>query len=189
MILVATPTRNTVNAGFAYDLANLIGWTPQAVFSIAQGSILPNLRGLLVKTAIENSATHILFIDSDMRFPPDTIHNLMKRNVDIIGANCKQRVVNEWTARVGDKFIGSEGKNGIEEVDTIGMGVTLINTGVFKKLDKPYFSMPWDTNAEKHVGEDVYFCVRAKEAGFKIFIDHDVSQKVRHAGIVEFGLE
>lgn len=188
MILIATPTKDMVNAGFAYDLANLISWTPSAVFSIAQGSILPNVRELLANTAIQNKATHIMFIDSDMRFPADIVKNLMKRNLDIVGANCKQRTRDEWTARKDGEFIGSQDEKGVEEIDTIGMGATLIRIGVFEKMVEPYFSMPWDDKEKKHVGEDVYFCMKAKEAGFKIFIDHDVSQKVKHAALIEFGL-
>ena len=188
MKIIATPTKDTVNAGFAFDLAEAIRWTPDAIFCIAQGAILPNLRNMLAKKALETKATHIIFIDSDMRFAPDTIHKLVKRNKDIIASNCKKRTQDEWTARKDGKPVSSEFKKGIEEVDTIGMGVTCIKTSVFEKMAEPYFSTPWDTQEKKHVGEDVFFCHMAREAGFKIFIDHEVSGKVKHAGLVEFGI-
>lgn len=187
MIVIATPTRDNVNGGFAYDLVNLIKHSPEAIFTIANGSILSNLRCLLAKTAVEEGASHILFLDSDMRFPEDTLKKLLSHNLDIVGANCKQRTQDEFTARKNGKFISSKNKTGIEEVDIVGCGVTLIKTDVFKKLDKPWFSMPWD--GKSHIGEDVFFCTIAKDAGFKIFIDHDLSQNIRHVGDIELGIK
>ncbi len=188
MILIATPTRDTVNSKFTYDLVNLVKESPDTAFAISEGSLLPNLRSLLVKAAQKAGATHILFIDSDMRFPADTVKRLLAHNVDIVGANCKQRTQNEWTARKDGKFISSEGKTGLEEVDTLGFGVTLIKLSVFEKLSEPYFHTPFDTQERKHVGEDVYFSTIVKESGLKIFIDHDISKQVKHAGLVEFGI-
>jgi hypothetical protein len=184
MILVATPARDTVNATFTYDLMQLEG---DFKFAISLGTYIPNNRIALVNQAIESKSTHILFIDSDMRFPKDTIARLLAHKKDVIGANCRQRTQDEWTARKGGKFVGS-GK-GIEEVDTLGFGVTLIDMNVFtgklRKMPEPWFQMPYHTQDKKLVGEDVYFCTVAKEAGFKIWIDHDLSQEVRHTGSVE----
>lgn len=188
MHLVATPARMTVNAGFCADLTELLKSSQSANFAIFEGSILQNLRGQAAKLAIKCGASHLLFIDSDMRFPHDTLKRLLSHNVYIIGANCKQRTRDEWTARKDGQFISSVGKQGIEEVDTIGMGVTLIRTDAFRSLPEPWFSTPFDGKLEKHVGEDVYFCELARDAGISIFIDHDLSQHVRHAGLVEFGV-
>ncbi len=187
MKAICTPTRDQLYAGFTYDLVNLIKVSPETIFTITQGTLLANLRELLAKTCVENNITHLLFIDSDMRFPPDTMERLVKRDCDIIGANCKQRTQDEWTARKDGKFIDSFGKKGIEEVDTLGFGVTLIKTSVFKKMAEPWFSTPWD--GTKHVGEDVYFCTMARIAGFKIMVDHDLSKEIKHAGLVEFGIK
>lgn len=186
MIAICTPTRDTVNAGFAYDLISLLRRTSEAIWTVSQGTLLCNLRGLLVKTALSNGASHILFIDSDMRFPDDTLNQLLLRDKDIIAANCKQRTQNEWTARKDETFISSQNKTGVEIVDTVGMGVTLITRKVFETIPEPWFATPWD--GTKHVGEDIYFCEMARRAGFTINIDHDLSQQVRHAGLVEFGI-
>lgn len=190
MIVVATPCRDTVQATFASDLVSLVREPPGTAFIICQGSYIPNNRIKLVQTAIEVKASHILFIDSDMRFPSDTIERLLKANKDIVGANCKQRTQDEWTARKGDKFVSSTGRTGLEEVDTLGFGVTLIDMKVFngalRKIPEPWFAMPYHTRDKKLVGEDVYFCTVAKEQGFKIWIDHDLSQEVKHTGSQEF---
>lgn len=186
MIVICTPTRDNVTGGFAFDLVNLVRHYPDTVFAVSQGSILSNLRQGLAEASIKNGASHILFIDSDMRFPANTIGRLWEKNVDIIGANCSQRTQNQFTARKGGEFISSENKTGIEEVDTIGFGVTLIRTNVFQNLPKPWFSMPWD--GEKHIGEDVFFCDLARFHGAKIYVDHDLSKEIKHTGTMEFGL-
>ncbi len=186
MVIVGTPTRDLLYAGFTFDLVQLTRESPDAFFSVVQGTLLPNLRELLVETAIVQKASHVLFIDSDMRFPSHTLEILKGYDKDIVGVNCKQRTQDAWTARKEGEFISSVGKSGLEEVDTLGMGVTLIKTSVFEKIPKPWFSTPWD--GKKHIGEDVYFCSNAREHGFKVFADHDLAQLVRHAGLVEFGI-
>lgn len=183
MILIGTPTREAVHGGTAYDLVYLMRATPSAQFSIAFGTLLSNLRAQLAQAALRLNADHLLFIDSDMRFPPDTLDRLLARDCAIVGANCTSRTQNRPTARRGASSVSSAGKTGIEAVDVLGFGVTLINTQVFRVLTEPWFAMPWD--GTKHVGEDVYFCREARAAGFKIMVDHDLSHGVRHVGAIE----
>jgi hypothetical protein len=59
------------------------------------------------------------------------------------------------------------------EVAYTGMGFMLVKRGVFEKLE-----YPWFRPIEKKIGamvdftmEDVAFCLRAKEAGFKVLVD------------------
>lgn len=186
MIALFTPTRDTVTAGFAFDLAQLIRHDPETLFAISQGTYLNNLRTLAARAAIDRGMTHLLFIDSDMRFPPDTAIRLRARDRAIVGANCRQRTQQEWTARRDGRFVSSTGRSGLDTVDTLGMGVTLIATEVFNRLEAPWFDQPYDSGTGKHIGEDVSFCLKARAAGFTIHIDHDLSQQIRHAGLVEF---
>lgn len=190
MICVATATRDTVNATYAVDLTGLLKYSPDTEFIICQGSYIPNNRLSLVRRALSRRVSHILFIDSDMRFPEDSLERLLKANKDVVGANCRQRTQDEWTARKDGKFISSTNKKGLEEVDTLGFGLTLIDIKVFngklRKIPEPWFAMPYHTQDKKLVGEDVYFSTVAKEQGFKIWVDHDLSQEVKHTGSVEF---
>lgn len=179
MIAICTPTKDTVNAGFAFDLVRLIQRFPDSLFIVSQGTILPNQRTQLTKRVIEKLFSHILFIDSDMRFPEDTIERLMSHDKDIIGANCRQR-----QSELTTTGITSLAKTGLEEVEKIGFGVTLIKTDLFMKIPEPWFATPFD--GEQFVGEDIFFCRKAKENGFKIFVDHDLSKEVKHIGSYEF---
>lgn len=186
MKAVCTPVRDSVNATFAYDLASLFAYDKDVFFLITQGSLLSAQRNSLVTKALEMGATHVLFIDSDMRFPANIAELLGKRDKDIIGANCIQRGDNtKWTAFKDGQFVQSQMKRGEEEVDSIGMGVTLIKREVFEKMKQPWFFCPFDKQENRIVGEDVYFCTLAREAGFSVFVDHDVTAFVKHGRIVE----
>lgn len=184
IVTICTPSRESVLATFTYDLTRLLKTSPEAEFIIALGTYLQNLRTSLVNQSIKMGASHVLFIDSDMRFPHDTLKRLLAHDLDIVGANCKQRTQDAWTARRGDKFVSSTEKSGLEEVDSLGFGVTLIKTDVFVKMKEPWFAMPFD--GEKYIGEDIYFSHHVKESEYKIFIDHDLSQEIKHTGLKEY---
>lgn len=179
MVAIATPTRDTMSAGFVFDLVQLVKHSTDTFFVVSQGTLLPNQRTQLVRSAISGHASHILFIDSDMRFPPDALERLLAYKHDVIGANCKHRQSDKWTAGVSSK-----GKKGTDVVKGLGFGVTLIRTEVFLRMPEPWFATPFD--GEKFVGEDVFFCHKAKEAGYKVWIDHDLSQEVKHTGSKEY---
>lgn len=58
---------------------------------------------------------------------------------------------------------------GLYEVDSTGMAGLLVKRKVWEKMSKPYFitgHIHPDENAE-----DIYFCNRAKELGFKLYVD------------------
>ena len=186
MIAIFTPTRDTITAGTTYDIVQLIRADPNVVFALAQGTYLQNLRAAAAQMAIDRGMTHLLFIDSDMRFPPQTAVQLAGHRVPVVGANCRQRTQDAYTARKDGQFVDSTGRRGLSVVDSIGFGVTLINCRVFQKLPRPWFDMPYDPSTGKHAGEDVSFCALCRAHRIQIVVDHDLSQQVRHCGTVEF---
>jgi hypothetical protein len=157
---------------------------------MASGSGIAELRNTLVARALKNpDVSHILFADDDQMFPDDTIHQLVKHDLPIVGANIVRKEANPRTnsrSLEGDFPVWTHKKStGIQEVDYVGTGIMLIKREVFEKLAEPYFFY----DVKSKVGEDVYFCTRAKEAGYEIFIDHDLSKKVKHVGHFYWGHE
>ena len=188
MILIATPTRDMVTAGFAGDLVKLCRRHRDARWAAALGIYIANLRNQCVTLAKHAWASHILFLDSDMRFPDTTLERLLAADKDIVAANYVQRTMSEvWVARKDGAWVSSVGRTGLEAIDTVGCGVMLIKLSVFDRLPQPWFSTPF--NGRDHTGEDVFFCQQAKACGFDVWIDHDLSQAVRHQGTVELGVE
>lgn len=177
MIIICTPAKDTVHAGFTFDLVQLIQKTPDTYFAVSLGSLLPNQRTELVRKVFDAHASHILFIDNDMRFPPDTAQRLLSHKKDIVGINCPQTRANKLALKTSKK-------KGLEKVKVIGFGVTLIRTEVFLKVQEPWFATPYD--GMRFVGEDLFFSRKAREAGYTIYVDHDLSKEIRHCGTYEY---
>lgn len=188
MIIIATPTRGEIQAWTASDILQMSRKSPNTDWILGFGTYVNNNRTLLVHKAVEMKATHILFVDSDMRFPPDALERLLVHKKDIVGANYQARTNSETTARKDGKFVPL-GKQGIEEVDTMGFGLILIDLNVFtspiRSVPPNCFSMPFDTSIGLFVGEDVYFCTMARDKGFRVWVDHDLSNQVKHLGTKE----
>lgn len=186
MFAICTPTRDSTSIEFAFSLANLMQQHKDCVFAYAKGVFIDDLRNLLAGRALlQKPLTHVLWIDSDMEFPVSTARRLLAHNLDFVGCNCAQRAnPTNTTAFKNGVFIKSQGRSGVEQVDSLGMGITLVKLGVFMEVPPPWFSRPWDAATRKHLGEDAYFSGKARMAGYKIWIDHDLSIEVKHAGLV-----
>ena len=197
-IAVCTPARDMVHTMYSYDLVNMVAYhtinTNDAVsLKISQGTLIANQRAELSLDAMAEGCTHILFIDSDMRFPQDMIERLLKHDLDIVATNCaRRRMPTGPTAQLykenGERELvwTMPESTGLQEVGSVGMGVMLIKREVFEALAEPWFETPWRVDKRGYIGEDVFFCQKAAAAGFKIWIDHDVSKEIGHIGTFEF---
>ena len=85
----------------------------------------------------------------------------------------------------GSKYL-SKNKTGIEKADGIGCGVMLISKHTLTTIPKPWFFFEL-LPENKLLGEDIYFCIKAKDAGIETFIDHDLSQEIGHVGNYTYG--
>ena len=197
-IAVCTPARDMVHANYTFCLVNMVAYhtinTPDAVaLKINQGTLIQNQRADLCLEAMREGCTHVLFIDSDMTFPQDMVQRLLAHDKDIVATNCARRRMP--TGPTAQKTLPDGSREliytmpdstGLEEVESIGMGVMLIKRKVFESLSEPWFETPWRTDKRGYIGEDVFFCRKAAAAGFKIYIDHDVSKEIGHIGTFEF---
>jgi len=199
---VCIPSRGEMEIGTAFDLATMVGYDSRfrkgetLLFTVA-GTLIFDQREKLAKEALDAGCDYILWIDADMRFPKNTIEHLISRNKDIVGANATTRiapvkgtakncVVDEENKIATWTTVSSKGKSGLEKVTAIGCGVMMVKRKVFEKTPKPWFwfdTLPGD----KMLGEDVYFCVKAYDAGFDTYIDHDLSKYVGHIGKRTYG--
>lgn len=161
-----------------------------------RGSILANMRQDMVEQAIENKATHLLFIDSDQTFPRDLVHRLMKHKKQVIAANIATKTIPASpTARIkgngsyGEPLPTMDDSTGIQEVWRIGTGIILIDINVFKRegMEGPWFTQRWNEEFGNYVGEDWAMCEEFEAAGVKLWIDHDVSKEVGHLGVLNYG--
>lgn len=152
--------------GFPYDYDVIL----------KRGSILHYNREEIVKTAIKNGCTHLLFLDTDMTFGKDAVQRLLERKKDIIGV----RTFTKKEPSLPIAFL-EEGQTGdLQRAISVGTGFMLIDLKVFEKIKEPWFF--WKTNDKGEVleGEDYWFCRRAKEEGFQVWCD--LSVPIGHIG-------
>lgn len=183
-LAIAVPAHDTVPALFANDLARLYATTratvPVVTLAMMIGTFVHHAREKLLHDMVELwGATHILWLDADMTFPPDAALRLLAHDVDVVAANYVTRVPpSRPTARRDGQCIASGDATGLEAVDHVGMGVFLMKTAIVRDLTRPrfWYSTPTET-------EDVYFCNLLRAAGRTIYIDHDLSRDVGHVGM------
>jgi len=139
--------------------------------------------------AMQKGCTHILMLDDDMQFTPDLLDIFFNRRVAIIAANClrKRDQQAEPTAIKLDNTIHfPENRTDMEEVLQVGTGIILISLNAIRHLPYPYFSSPWIDSINSHMGEDYYFCKKAREHGLKVHVDNLVSNASAHMGEFAF---
>lgn len=148
-------------------------------FNIMSNCLIYDARERLVEYAIKAGFEYIFFLDSDMLPPRETIKSLHSHNVDIVtGMIFKRKYPFQpcfYTKAHVDKDYNPymEGplepekwpSEGITEIAGCGMACCLIKLSIFKDIPKPWFyPLP-------KAGEDLSFCMKARKAGFHIFVD------------------
>lgn len=204
---VCVPCRDEVHTGFAFDFARMTAHDASTRCKEGDGglnlytmpgTLIFDQREKLVEVALKEGCDAVLFIDSDMRFPPDIIDILLSREVPIVGVNATTRrkpvmpTAKLLTKRQeGEKTVfkwenvDSRGKEGIEEITAVGFGAVLIRREVFDNVPRPWFDTGWGPTGV--CGEDVHFCVKAGDNGFSTYVDHELSMHIRHIGTYEYG--
>lgn len=203
-VLIAIPSMGTWDADFGMSLAFMMNHVTRypeidkkglmVQLHNKRGSILANSRQSLVQSAIDNGATHILFIDSDQTFPPDLLHRLMKHKKQIVACNIATKVLpSTGTARLKSGTLGvplctTPETTDLVRVWRVGTGIMLINTNVFKRegMEKPWFSQYWSEELDAYVGEDWAFCEKLEQSGVSLYVDQEVSREIGHIGKLNY---
>lgn len=201
-VAICLPCRDQVCTSFAYDLAVLTAnWSAKHISEggklyvfTSMGTLIANQRQELALEAMQANCSHILFLDTDMRFPKDTLDRLLAHDKPIVAANyATRRMPIHSVAFKTDKDLDcvytTPESTGLESVAAVGMGVMLIKREVFEKSELPWFHLGYSLKTHSFTGEDIFFCRAARRNGFDVLIDHDLSKEVRHIGSFEFAHE
>lgn len=195
-IAVCVPTPSTINTWFAFDLLeaysfHLMKSGDAMVPLFYESALLSQSRETLAERALDLGATHILWLDSDMRLPKDLIVRLLEHDLMCVGANCSKRKepVGPTAMDLDYTHIYPDpDKTGIQEVTMLGLAAVLMKTDLLKQLPKPWFLTPWIEEVGYYAGEDMYFCKKVLDNGFKLHVDHDVSWDIMHIGQKPYGM-
>ena len=187
-LVIGGPTRDTVPASFAVDLAQLyahtLRWDAGAVWlRFIQSTYVHVGRNAVLAEAMQRQATHVLWLDTDMAFPPETALRLAAHDRPIVACNCVMRDPRLLCTaeRAGARVETRPDSTGLEAVDSIGFGVLLMQADVVTDLQTPWFRHGvTETGAD--IGEDRMVCRALRAAGHAIWIDHDLSKEIGHIG-------
>ena len=197
IISICIPSDDHVHAAFYMSTMHMLMHTMVQQDLILKGltlqhvgsSLIPHSRYSLVKNSQRHEATHLLFIDSDMAFPVDTLVRLLRHDKDMVGINAMSRRppynLTAWKAP-GVRMETTVESTGLERAWRSGLAVVLIKAHVFDKIELPYFAVPFLRDMDEYGGEDYYFFDKAHEAGFELWIDHDLSKEVDHMGMFPY---
>lgn len=189
-LVIGGPTLASVPASFAVDLAHLYAMTSESGpwSSVTIGFIASTYvhvgREAVLTGAIQRQATHILWLDTDMTFPPDAVIRLAQHNRPIVACNCVMRDprVLCTAERCGQRVSTASQSSGLESVDSVGLAVMLMQTDVVADMPRPWFRHGQNQETGADIGEDRMFCRALRAAGHEILIDHDLSKEIGHIG-------
>lgn len=196
---VLTPSRGlihsrTVEAVLANiaTLSGCVGWF------VTHDLPIPDAHETLVERGLAADAEYVWLVEEDVIPPLDALTASMRLLFDGYDIAAIDYPVGNpedcWGCAVKDR----DG-----DVAWCGTGCTLVPRRVLEALPRPWFSTeyrwvsrngmygPWEKqrrsegNAQTYGHQDIYFCMQAREAGFRIGLVPD--QLARHAYVVRTG--
>jgi len=151
--------------------------------------LTPLARERRAEWALQTNMDYILFIDDDMILPMNMFEKLVRHNVDIVAplAFMRNPPHKPVIYRVDEgydpmmrmeyyitKVIENYPKDKLVECDAVGFGAALIKVDILRKMSKEWFMSTTKS------GEDIWFCYKARQAGFRVYMDTSV--KLGHLG-------
>lgn len=156
----------------------------------SKASLITQGRNLAVAAALEARADWLLFLDSDMVFPPDTVSRLLAHGQPIVGATYPRKA---WPLRfIGTRLEGgafSPADSGLVAAARLPAGCLLIEAKVFARVKRPYFRCSYDEVTGDILGEDFWFSEMVRGLGFPLWCDMGLSRQIAHLGVHRFQIK
>ena len=181
--MIAIPCMDTMPYEFVESLYRMktVGQIRPAFLS---GSLIYKARTDLALMALHEKADYVLWIDSDMVFAPDLMINLMEdmSSCDMVAGICHMRrppysPVLYSKLRLGMTPDENEHQKIFDMPDDLftvegcGFGCVMMKTSVIQAVVDKYHDL---FSPLPGYGEDLSFCIRARECGFDIWADPKV---------------
>lgn len=189
-VAICVPSRGQIHARIVEWLLSFKAESFDPIFIFVIGLEMPECREVLVDRYLQTSADYLFFLDDDTLPPIDAIEKLLEVDQDIAtGITWNKKQLDEHNK----PMIGYQNPiNGlvqwsmswvypdIFEIDACGLSNCLVKRKVLEGLEKPRFAWNWKFKTPQggetdvYQGEDIFFCLKAKSAGFKVYCNSDV---------------
>lgn len=185
-VLVVILTRETTSVAWAFGFRNL---QIPGTYTGLSGMPFDHARNTGCQKVLELGYSWLFFIDDDVIAPPDAIIKLMSHKLPIVSGLYYRRnnpicpVMLKETDK-GRTWITEFKAPDLIEVDYVGSGAMLIHRSVLEKVPQPWFDWRCDREdlpAHERMSEDFAFCQKARQNGYKIFVDTGIQCK--HCGL------
>ena len=188
-ILIGLPCMDSVPTSFMQSLINLDTDIPDASVDVTviQNTLIDIARNQISESAIAGDYDYLCYIDSDMTFDADLLKRLLEsiRDKDFITGlyfgrrpPYRPQICSHISAEVVNGEIHPDTKqywdypeDSMFQIEACGFGACLINVDMLAKLWEQ-FGMPFCPAFG--FGEDYSFCLRAKQAGYKLYCDSTI---------------
>lgn len=191
-IMLGIPHQNWVTAKFFERFLHIMNEAGKKGYQISvafiQGTPHDAARNMMILNFLASDCDWLLSVDDDV-LPPVNILDMITDERPICAAYCHairpKHTPNEGVdvrinavalQRTDDKDSVSYQKfpaykNQITEVPIFGTGCFVARKDVFSEIPKPWFRFDYDYNGCLLRGEDVFFCEKAAEYGYKLYMD------------------
>ena len=193
-ILIAVPCMDQLPAQFAHSLAWLTSYGIDDVeisINFNVGSLIYSSRDQIAKKALLDEADLVMWFDSDMIFSPDTLKRMLKlidEGHDMVTGIYYRRTPPFSAVAFKTMELNEEGTefkwtefdeipNEPFEVGACGFGCVLMKTEIFVAVFSKFGQM---FTPIVNCGEDIAFCWRARQCGYKIIADPSI--ELGHVG-------
>lgn len=177
-LMIAIPTYDYMHFQFVECLTKLIRRLDRDGINFEvfyQGGTLVYVgRDKLAKMAIDRGFTHILWLDSDMIFNEDLLENLMDSGKSFVTGIAHARraphvscLFKEIWPGV-DRYEGHDYPHETFEIGGCGFACVLMETKVVQKVYSIYGTAFFPM---RELGEDLAFCKRATDTGFRLWAE------------------
>ena len=187
-ILIAVPCMDQLPAQFAHSLAWLTSYGIDDVeisINFNVGSLIYSSRDQIAKKALLDEADLVMWFDSDMIFSPDTLKRMLKlidEGHDMVTGIYYRRTPPFSAVAFKTMELNEEGTefkwtefdeipNEPFEVEACGFGCVLMKTEIFVAVFSKFGQM---FTPIVNCGEDIAFCWRARQCGYKIIADPSI---------------
>lgn len=196
--LIAVPCHDLVQAKFTWSLMELDKPAGTA-FTMITNTLIYSARNTIAQNAIKYGFDRVMWFDSDMKFPPDTMIRLAE-DMDqgrefvsglyfsrsepvrpIIHKEVKWKVLDDGWIDSSAELYWDYPKDGLFEIAACGFGCCMTSVPLLKRMCDKYGSPFYPLMG---MGEDTTFCFRAKQDGEKIYCDSRI--KADHIGSHEY---
>jgi hypothetical protein len=187
-VLTVILTREMVASSWAASFKHL---QIPGTYTFLSGMPFDHARNTGCIKTLELDFEWLFFLDDDTIPPWDAIPKLMSHKKPIVSGLYYRRsppicpVMLKNTPN-GRQWVTEFNSPSLIEVDFVGAGCLLINKEVLKKLNYPWFEWKvdrYDLPPDQRMSEDFSFCEKARQQGYKIYVDTGV--QCRHIGLGE----